>query len=488
MKTLPIALILLLMSSMQHLHALDAALQAITYATPEKPYLEVVLEVYGTTLHQQQIDSVFFQSAVDVVILIRPEGSEDIVRYDKYTLQGPPDTVHRSLLDVRRFSLNTGRYDLELILQDAFQADNKKTMRRSIEVPPIQDIYLTEPQLLRQFRQEDGNTAFHKNGLYLEPLPSLFYDRGSEKLILYAEIYNANTRITAPTFLMRYIIEEELSGGQRRIWGSGNQRRQPKAIDAFLAQTDIRQMGSGNYLITLEVRDNDNKLLAERKLTFQRSNPLYQIPEEQITADMVNREFVQRLSTQELEFALRAISPLVIKGSEPEMLQSILQAKEPEGMRFFLFRHFVRQDGNNPEEAYKRFMEVAKAVDTKFHSGFRYGFETDRGRTFIRYGKPDDLIRVDDEPSAPPYEIWVYYNFPATNQRNVKFLFYNPTLAGEDFLVLHSTARGEINNPRWERELYQRNAGEQYDGDNYQDATRMQRNVNRNARIYFEDF
>lgn len=487
MRTLLIVLMCLL-SCLPRLQALDAALQAIAYATPEKPYLEVILEVYGTTLSHKEVDSVFVQASVDVLILIRKAGSDDIARYDKYTLHGPPDTVHRALLDVRRFSLNPGRYDLEVVLQDAYQADNKKTIRRSIELSDMQDIYLTEPQLLRQFRQEDGTTAFHKNGLFLEPLPSLFYDRGSEKLILYAEIYHANKRIAGPTFLMRYIIEEELPGGQRRIWGSGNQRRQPKSIDAFMAQTDIRQMGSGNYLITLEVRNNDNELLAERKLSFQRSNPLYQMPEEQITSEMVNREFVQRLSNQELEFALRAISPLVIKGSEPEMLQSILQSKDPEGMRFFLFRHFVRQDANNPEEAYKRYMEVAKAVDTKFHSGFRYGFETDRGRTFIRYGKPDDLIRVEDEPSAPPYEIWVYYNFPATNQRNVKFLFYNPTLAGEDFLMLHSTARGEINNPRWERVLYQRNAGEQYDGDNYQDATRMQRNVNRNARVYFEDF
>ena len=40
----------------------------------------------------------------------------------------------------------------------------------------------------------------------------------------------------------------------------------------------------------------------------------------------------------------------------------------------------------------------------------------------------------------------------------------------------------------WERTLYSRNAGEQYEGDNYHDATTMQRNVARNARTYFEDF
>ena len=133
-------------------------------------------------------------------------------------------------------------------------------------------------------------------------------------------------------------------------------------------------------------------------------------------------------------------------------------------------------------------MEIARAADAKFKSGFRFGFETDRGRTYMRFGRPDDLIHVEDDPAAPPYEIWVYYNFPKTKQRNVKFLFYNPSLAGEDFILLHSNARGEINNPRWERILYARNAGEEYDGDNYGDATRMKPNVARNARTYFEDF
>ena len=82
----------------------------------------------------------------------------------------------------------------------------------------------------------------------------------------------------------------------------------------------------------------------------------------------------------------------------------------------------------------------------------------------------------------------MYYDFPKTKQKNVKFLFYNPTLAGEDFMLLHSNARGEINNPRWERELYKRNAGEQFEGDNYHDASSMQRNLGRNARAFFEDF
>jgi hypothetical protein len=39
-------------------------------------------------------------------------------------------------------------------------------------------------------------------------------------------------------------------------------------------------------------------------------------------------------------------------------------------------------------------------------------------------------------------------------QQEVKFVFYDPDLAGNNYILLHSTMRGEINNPQWKRELY----------------------------------
>jgi hypothetical protein len=131
-------------------------------------------------------------------------------------------------------------------------------------------------------------------------------------------------------------------------------------------------------------------------------------------------------------------------------------------------------------------MEVAHAVDVKFRSGFRHGIETDRGFAYLKYGQPDDIEGREDEPSAPPYEIWIYYDFPFTKQKNVKFLFYNPSLAPGEFRLLHSTALGELNNPQWELELY-RDAPDQVDGDAF-DSTSMKDNFNRSAKRIMNDF
>ena len=73
----------------------------------------------------------------------------------------------------------------------------------------------------------------------------------------------------------------------------------------------------------------------------------------------------------------------------------------------------------------------------------------------MKYGQPNDIVTVEDEPHARPTR----YGSMMTSlhgQRNVKFLFYNPNLTPNDFVLLHSTARTERQNPRWEIELYEK--------------------------------
>ena len=131
-------------------------------------------------------------------------------------------------------------------------------------------------------------------------------------------------------------------------------------------------------------------------------------------------------------------------------------------------------------------MQLAAAVDKEYHSAFGYGFETDRGHILLKYGFPDDKIAVKDEPSAPPYEIWFYHDFPATNQSDVRFLFYNPSLAGGDYTLLHSTATGEVHNARWQMILYSDAITEPEAGD-FINARDVRDNINRRAVEYFHD-
>ena len=190
-----------------------------------------------------------------------------------------------------------------------------------------------------------------------------------------------------------------------------------------------------------------------------------------------------RLDSLELRYSLKAIASNVDAGSV-EVLNLVIKNRDVEAQRRYLYSFWAGID-KNPEEAYTRYMEVARAVDETYKSAFGYGFETERGRIFMKYGKPSNVITVENEPSAPPYEIWFYDKVPGDRpQSDVKFLFYNPSLAGGNYQLLHSTCIGEVSNPAWEVELYR----DSQSLDNLGvDAVRAGPGINRRAREYFNE-
>jgi len=164
----------------------------------------------------------------------------------------------------------------------------------------------------------------------------------------------------------------------------------------------------------------------------------------------------------------------------------VIQGDDLRIKRYFLYRYWTEQSADNAEDLFNKYNEIAEAVDRTFNSNVGRGFETDRGIIFLRYGRPDDILSVEDEPSAPPYEIWRYNRLLETGQNNVKFLFYNPSLSTNDFILLHSTCRVERQNDRWEIELYRDDPNS--NGGGGPDVRTTTDGFNRNARLHFEDF
>ncbi|KAA3636927.1 MAG: hypothetical protein DWQ02_07510, partial [Bacteroidetes bacterium] len=265
-----------------------------------------------------------------------------------------------------------------------------------------------------------------------------------------------------------------------------NMRKQPADILPVLMQLDISNLRSGEYTLKVEVRDRNKGLLSQRSVEFLRSNPFLDAKEILLEEVNLKQEFVAELTNEQLRYSLLAMTP-ILPQNDVEVVNLMLKEENFDAQRMYLFSFWAKQDPISPKTAYGDYINVAAAVDKTFRSGFRYGFETDRGYFFLKYGRPNDIVRVETEQSAPPYEIWSYYEFPKTGQRNVHFLFYNPSLAAEDFVILHSTAIGEFNNPNWERDLY-RDAPNEIEGTDYFGDTGVQDNFNRRAKRILEDF
>ncbi|MEO1515729.1 MAG: GWxTD domain-containing protein [Bacteroidota bacterium] len=474
MKNLGLMLICLLMSGL--LKALDTSISFATFNSPAKPYVEIYLHIVGKTVSFAPIDSTTKQASIEVVILFKQNG--EVVKFDKYALNSPLTSQAIDFIDLKRYSLDNGDYELEITVQDQNDKKNQKTYKSPLAVSyGSESLLQSDVQLLASYKPSKQQNAFVKNGVYLEPLPFNFYSKRFGRLMFYSEIYNLDKEIADEKYKLRYFIESVKGNGERETVMLGHKTRSVSNIDVVLINMDIKTLPSGNYDLVVEVRTEQNKLLSSKKVFFQRSNPYLLL--EELKKEPVE-DFVTDLTEEELKYSMQAIA-MNIPDADVEVVNLMLKNKEIVAQKRYLFNYWARYNPTQPEESYKKYMEVARAVDNTYEGGFRHGFETDRGWIFMKYGKPHDVVSIEDEPTAPPYEIWSYNTLPRTGQRNVKFLFYNPSLATGGHVLLHSTARGEINNPNWEADLYRGEPGPA--GDNINNFQ-----VQKRAREFFNDF
>jgi hypothetical protein len=71
------------------------------------------------------------------------------------------------------------------------------------------------------------------------------------------------------------------------------------------------------------------------------------------------------------------------------------------------------------------------------------GWRTDRGRIYIRYGRPDDVLRRPKPRSTSPYEVWKY-----TRGQPRKYVFLDATRFG-NFQLIWTDDVTEVGKPDW---------------------------------------
>ncbi len=477
-----IILLLLLLSCIGSIvHAeIDADVHFGVYYQDELPYLEVSLHIVGSTLEEKIVTNAGVETRVNVLVTVKAD--EQIVDFEKYALRSPLAKNPSDFIDLRRFVLPPGNYTVEIKIVDQLKKSNQFNLQQEITIAEWkQEMFVSPISLLSNVKpSREQDNPFFKYGNLMEPAAFHFFHQQMNKLYVFSEIYNADQ--SGQENLAVKLSIENLDNDIDPI--VKYKRFKSSSKEVFIDMIPIVELSSGNYKLIFQVVNSAQEVMLEEERYFQRSNP-------QKDRDLlINSEydlegnFINSLTPEELEYNLIALSPR-LPPSDQVTVNLLLSENNIKGQKFFLYNYWVTVDPVTTEETFRHYEKIAQAVDNKFYNAVGRGFQTDRGYIFLKYGRPDNMIAVENEPSAPPYEIWFYDKLDLTGEVNVRFLFYNPSLAGYDFQLLHSTSRNEKQNRQWELELYS-DAVNEIDG-NRVDATRMKDNLNRRAREYFED-
>ena len=439
--------LLLLMFSLQA-WSIKASVDVLRFSNLDQQYIEVNYRIFANSLTSNAEEVTMDVSEVLSTIMIYKGG--EIVDYQKNMLIGGQG--NSDLLDVRRFIVTPGDYNVVIELVN--QKGNKKELKieKRIKIEEKQLISMSDIMLLATANQSTEESAMVRNGVYMETLPYAYYDEEINLLISYIEVYGLQN---TEKYYCSYEIINGYHSAPKEVEVVKYKRLDVKELQAHLLKLDISDLISGNYHFAVKVFNPKKELIVSKVSNFVRSNTSADIRQLSMRSDKFEKSFSNYIAKDSLDYYLMAMAPIVYEPRK-SLLDQLIGDNNELAKRRLIHDYWRERSGDGAEGASIAYMKIARAVDKRFFNGTSFGFDTDLGYIFLRYGKPDDALTVDDELSAVPYQIWRYEKILATGENNVKFLFYAPTLSHRDFRLLHSTCRVELQNPSWEAELYRK--------------------------------
>ncbi len=459
MKTF-LTIIISLLISTGYLSAqnLQAFMSYADFNTPDnKPYIETYLVINGQSLTWMLQPDGTFQAGVDVKIIFRDNDSA-IINFDKYTLNSPKikDTsgAVNNLMNVERYHLPNGQYQLELTIND-INSDEKAMVNYdefAIDYPPGK-ITFSEIELVHSFEKSNNGGLLEKNGYEIVPYALDYYPEVAHNLTFYAELYNVDSVAADGQFLLYYYIRPaELDKKLPQYFYA--KRMEAKPVKIMLNSVDITSLPSGNYMLVLEARDRKNNLVASTQKFFYRDNPSVQYNYTSMLKINPENSFAGHINSKDtLSQYIDYLYPISTE-AERNYAKSLFNESDLATMQKFFLNFWIQRDNANPEGAWYEYKVRVDQVNTDFNAGRIKGYKTDRGYVYLKYGRPNVIAKSYNEPAAYPYEIWHYYSMG--HQRDIRFVFVTRDLTTNDFQLIHSTAVGEVTNPRWQRYVYGR--------------------------------
>jgi len=343
---------------------------------------------------------------------------------------------NKSIVDQIVFNAKPGQYFLRTSLIDS-QANKISTKLIEISVPQFDNrLSLSSVQLASAISEPQGNGVFvfNKGGKSITPNPSRQYLYHNSILYIYYEIYNLVMPDTLDnTFLSEYSITDSNNDTIMVIPAKHTQK--PDSSSAIIKAFDIRGLANGEYTLHVQVSDPASGETARTSNTFwvHSAKPVVQTR----TAHLpMSKKDIKKYRDQIKYIATR------------EELK-IYDTLSPEGKEIFLI-NFWRSKDQTPETPENEFMKNYFArIDyaNKHFKGRTNGLNSDMGRVFIVYGKPDDIENHTFEIDTKPYVIWHYF----TSGRKYFFIFVDRNNDGV-FTLVHSNVEGEVKNENWMEE------------------------------------
>ncbi len=433
---------------------IKAYIEQKSFFSPEVGnYVELYFQFVGYTLKYEALENGLIGRVMLSTSIINFSG--DTIKKERYVLESPlmRDSIIEDFYDAQRFALPNGTYSAFIELLD-LNVKGSEAMSGIIPFKVIESkdpISISDITIAELAVPSSSNTPFVKSGYEIIPRLSNFYGKDQNTLPYYTEIYSKSYLLDTMIGVKQTIISND---NQQEVMGFTRfTRMKVDQVIPVLRKIDMSSLYTGSYTLKIEVIDRNNVVLGvPSTYSFERINEKEFT--EDITEVVLDPSFQASFTNDSLRFYLESILPIA-KQSQIKMILETAKSEDNEQKRKILQQFWVATSGNKATQKWLEYKEQVLFAQKLYSTNILEGFETDRGRVYLQYGPPNSIINREISSSEYPYEIWVYDKIQTFS--NKRFIFYNPDLVNNNFTLLHSDMRGELQNLRWQQALTKRN-------------------------------
>jgi hypothetical protein len=302
----------------------------------KQAFVETYLTIVGNSLSYKKTNDQYNNS---VSILTTISKDSTIIKANKYNLTGPSfnDTLKiPSFIDNQRYPLENGTYTIQISISDNYNKKQKplQFIQKFMIAYNNKDLQASSIQILESYKKTTVPGPITKSGIDLIPYNVNYFPETQTELPFYFEAYNTDTVLGKnKAFIFYYYIETSNDFNKLNSFGSFKKQATAK-VNPLLGKIDISKLGSGNYNLVVEIKDEKNILQHQSKFFFQRLNKTVDIIalNEYSEKKSVNEYFGACNNADTLKMFVECLWPIA-NGIDKDRVINQAVKKDPELMK-----------------------------------------------------------------------------------------------------------------------------------------------------------
>ncbi|MGB3477657.1 MAG: GWxTD domain-containing protein [bacterium] len=357
-------------------------------------YIEFNCEIPYHELYYEESDSGIITRATipfEIVNLDRADTLVDTL-YRLFTLPSFSEAARQQMSFLIQFGLHIleGNFKYRISIMSK---DKKGTVEKSLTINRA-DYPMSDILLAKEITTDTVGDYLKKGNLKIVPLPSHKFSERYTTLYLYYEIYD----ITVDTNELRVTYEIVNAQGEkvRQISQQVTKKYTSQAVNVGL---NIAQFERGEYQLSIKIYNPSTESTIRKDISFE-----------------ITKKVSEDMSYEDLPYYEKI--DYFLKPGDYKKFQDL----PDEGKKIFLQKFWSQHD-------YYKTAQRFVYADEHFKEGYKTGYETDRGRIYVKFGPYDEITTsVIEVWESKPYEMWEYSN-------GLRFVFVDIRSTAEFTLV-----------------------------------------------------